>query len=44
MQDLSSALSSGDAIKAAEAFKAAFEICQFEPQYEEQDMGSEDTE
>lgn len=44
MQELSKALASGDSIKAAEAFKDAFMICESEPHYEEEDMGSEDTE
>lgn len=44
MQDLVSAVSSGDATKASEAFKAAFSICESEPQYEDHDLGPEDTE
>lgn len=44
MQDFISATASGDATKAAEAFKAAFQICESEPHYEDHEFGSEDTE
>lgn len=45
MQDFISATSSGDATKAAEAFKAAFSICESEPHYEDHSMNvEEDTE